>query len=336
MTNKYQFNLDTLQPGDILLSRGEGKGAAFIAKATGGRFSHAMVYVGNSVIHAMPDGVYSKNPQRLLFHSNDDLLALRARGGLTDEQASIIVDTARYWVGALYSKAQAAAVPAYSKARVPTTSPEQFCSRLVAQCYMAAKIQLVVNPDYCSPNDIARSGLLDPVANYSVLASQQAIEFAEDTVDPNMEIQRAAFTWLAKARKLASRRGLGEIATQSEVGHLIYKNPELDSVICNYIHASGYLKHFDVDRSINAFRYDVTLFLEKFSSNHEIMDAIEVESKINLCELYRHRRNYDAARENARQLPNKYNQLQLRHASNLLIEVHDRLDVLKEVVRTLA
>lgn len=331
MTIKYRFDLDTLQPGDILLSRGAGKGAASIAKLTGGRFSHAMIYVGNSVIHAMPDGVYSKNPQRILYDSVDDMLALRAARGLTDQQAQTVVDTARYWVGALYSRAQAAAVRAYSQVCVPTTSPLQFCSRLVAQCYQAAGIQLVVNPDYCSPNDLARSDELVPIADFSVEANEAEIQFALDTDDPNETIQRAAFTWLCKARDLAKRRGLGAIATEADVGLLIAEHPPLDKVICNYVRTSGYLGYFDVDRGINPYRYDAALFRGSFDSEAALKSAIKWERQVNEREMQRHGRNLATAQQNLRMLDSEFNRLQCTLQTDIVGEIHVRLQVLQEV-----
>jgi hypothetical protein len=335
MARKFLFNTDPLLPGDILLTRGDTKGSPLIAKVTGGHFSHAMLYVGNSVIHAMPDGVYSKNPQRLLFSTPADMLALRRIGGLSDVQSAIIVDTARYWVGALYSKTQAAAVPGYSKIGVSTSSSKQFCSRLVAQCYMAADVRLVINPDYCSPNDFAKSDLLAPVPGFAIEASEQQIDFTH-TKDPNEEIQRATFEWLGKVRGLALRRGLGQVARQGDVGPLVARTPAIDKVVSNYVRASGYLEHFDVDRGINAYRYDKELFLAKFSARDEIMNAIEVERDINAYELHRRGKNYGTALQIARQLPNEYNALILKHESNLLNEVYARISVLDDVEKFLS
>ena len=128
---------------------------------------------------------------------------------------------------------------------------------------MAAGIRLVTNPDYCSPNDLARSNQVILVPDSCVEADEGAKRFAE-TQDPNTAIQQAAFVWLGKARKLALRRRLGDIATESDVGELIARNPSIDRTVCNYIRASKYLDYYNVDRGINAFRYDKTLFMKKF------------------------------------------------------------------------
>jgi len=334
MTTKYMFNIPSLEVGDVLLSRGEGTGASLIAKHTDGHFSHAMVNVGNSVIHAMPDGVYSKNPQRLLFDSSDDIRVLRVRGGLTSQQKVNIERIARAWVGALYSKSEAIAVVA-KKLRKPTSSQKQFCSRLVAQCYQEAGIQVVPNAEYCSPNDLALSPMLQAIPDSVVEASETEIKFATDKDDYNITIQRCTFTWLAKARALASRRGLGEIARQSDVGNLIGENPSLDKVVCNYIRSSGYLGYVDVDRGINPFRYDKTLFLEKYPTETELRHAIAAERNVNATELKRHGYNYAVARHNLDVLDNEYHRLEFLHTANLLGEVQVRVAVLNEVENAL-
>ncbi|TOD75392.1 hypothetical protein, partial [Vibrio parahaemolyticus] len=75
-----------LQLGDVILTMGEGKSSKLIAKVTGGDFSHAMIYVGNSLVHAIPEGgVYSKNPQRLLFKNANQVKVLRYKGELSNE-----------------------------------------------------------------------------------------------------------------------------------------------------------------------------------------------------------------------------------------------------------
>ncbi|RQU27212.1 hypothetical protein DF147_35665 [Burkholderia cenocepacia] len=334
MTTKYTFNIPSLEVGDVLLSRGEGAGASLIAKHTDGHFSHAMVNVGNSVIHAMPDGVYSKNPQRLLFDSIDDIQVLRVRGGLTSQQKVNIERIARAWVGALYSKWEAIAVVAKTL-RKTNSSQKQFCSRLVAQCYQEAGIQIVPNADYCSPNDLVLSPMLHAVPDSIVEASETEIKFANEKVDYNIMIQRCTFTWLAKARALARRRGLGDIARQSDVGKLIGENPSLDKVICNYIRSSGYLNYVDVDRDINPFRYNKTLFLEKFPTEPELKHAIAVERDVNATEITRHGYNYNVARHNLDVLNNEYHRLVFLHTANLLREVQVRVGVLNEVENTL-
>ncbi len=199
---------------------------------------------------------------------------------------------------------------------------------------MAADVRVVMNPDYCSPNDFAKSSLLTPVPGFALEASEQQIDFAH-TKDPNEKIQRATFEWLGKVRGLALRRGLGQVARQSDVGPLVAGTPAINKVVCNYIRASGYLEHFNVDRGINAYRYDKELFLAKFSGRNEIMNAVEVERGINAYELHRRGKNYGVALQNARQLPNEYNTLVLKHESNLLNEVYARISVLDDVEKSL-
>lgn len=69
----YLLDFNKLQIGDIILQSGTSKFSWWIKKITGSNYSHAMLYVGESTIHALTNGVYSTNPQRIIVDSNNDL-----------------------------------------------------------------------------------------------------------------------------------------------------------------------------------------------------------------------------------------------------------------------
>jgi uncharacterized protein YycO len=152
---KYILDLEKLQHGDIILESGNTKFISSTIKAvTGSHYSHAILYIGRSVVHATGDGVYSKNPQRILVDNVHDLKVLRCHG-VDSSQLEKICDFARNKTGSLYSIAEASLSPVLGKTEKKASAREQFCSRLVAQSYYyGANISLVKNPDYCSPADI--------------------------------------------------------------------------------------------------------------------------------------------------------------------------------------
>lgn len=163
---KYVLDFNKLQHGDIILESGNTKIiSSTIKTVTGSHYSHAILYIGRSVVHATSDGVYSKNPQRILVDNINDLKVLRCCD-VNSNQLEKICDFARNQIGSLYSVAEATLSPVLGKTEKKASAREQFCSRLVAQAYYyGANISLVKNPDYCSPADIERSQLLKVVDN---------------------------------------------------------------------------------------------------------------------------------------------------------------------------
>ncbi len=52
----FMLNYELLQPGDIILERGYAWYSEKIAKHTNSRYSHAMIYVGGTIIEATREG----------------------------------------------------------------------------------------------------------------------------------------------------------------------------------------------------------------------------------------------------------------------------------------
>lgn len=300
--SQFGFDLEKLQIGDILFSWDDTPVSAVIRRATWGEFSHAMLYVGHSMIHAMPDGVYSKNPQRYLRKNRDQLAVYRLAPELglqpVREEACF---HARAQVGALYS------VPAatFSKATsyvAQSGTGKQFCSRLVAQAYARAGVMLVPKPDFCSPNDLARSLLLHRIPDAVRGLSQDEIEFA-DSEDFNVVLHQKLYFWLDKTRRLAARRGLGEIDNQNDVLAMLVKHPGYDKAVSKFVLDCGYPDHYDWDRAQNPFRYDARLFRAMHEDRRSLIDLIESEMPSVQTDLRRHETNFENASVNKRNLP---------------------------------
>lgn len=330
-TEMFGFNLERLEVGDILLSLGDSTWGPKIARMTGGPYSHAMLYVGFSVIHADLDGVYSKNPQRLIFDSPDNLKVLRLNRVISGGEMNTLCEYARYWVGALYSKADASATLVLRNQKKRAITDKQFCSRLVAQAYSAIGIQLVKNPDYCSPNDLLRSPEVIQVGDGIKKLDQAEIFFAASD-DYNEQLQRATFSWLEKVRSLAERRKLGNVVRHADVAPFLVRNPGYDKVVTQYAIESGYPNFARVDRICNSYRYDPQEFVLKFMSEGvSASDIISKEQRSIDIDRPRREANYKAFKSMFDQLPLKYFMLEIELGHMLLSELNARQQTLNVV-----
>lgn len=274
----YTYDIPTLQAGDILLSTTEQKPSKFIRKMTQSDYSHAMLYVHNTIIHAEGDGVFTTNPQRRMFPAGaSTVLRLRESAGVNFAQ---ICDFAVSRAGGLYSVPEALLAAMLQNTGTAALSPAQYCSRLVAQAYRHGGVALVPNPDYCSPGDLFRSPLLKEVPG----ATRQAIEgelriFATpDTVKIH---QQHTFAWLERVRDIAKQHGV-VIASISSGFDFVAAHPEHDVEIADALRQSGYLEDFNLDRVPNPHRYDIEHFRALLRQHPtEVERIVEKEVEIN-------------------------------------------------------
>src|SRR3546814_7783298 len=76
-----------------------------------------------------------------------------------------------------------------------------FRSRLIAQAFAAAGIQLVARPNFCSPDKLEKSRLLAPLKNATVVAAPEEIAFFESRVDIPELMHEATNNLLDGARR---------------------------------------------------------------------------------------------------------------------------------------
>ncbi|EKB0634066.1 hypothetical protein OMZ24_003515 [Vibrio cholerae] len=323
---KYLLDLDKLQQGDIVLEAGETPVISeVIKKVTKSDYSHAMIYIDHSLIHAVKKGgVFSKNPQRILLSSKDSFKVLRLKDPALHSRLESVCDNARAKVGSLYSTTEA------GKAVLPNKpqgkNRKQFCSRLVAQSYKEARIELVNNADYCTPEDINNSSLLEVVNDCVREATEQDIEMASRE-DPNLENQEETFKWLKLAREHLKKEG-ADIQTINDISQHLVNDKSSDKRICKFIESTRYLKLYNVDRKLNPYRYNVQEFTEKMQTalNHDTLIASEVD--LNRRELERHRKSIGIARQNYRNFNLKFTKLHIQLYRNILLETEHRLKVI--------
>lgn len=291
--HKWMFNRAVLRSGDVLFTRSKLVGTA-IAKATNGQFGHVMLYLDNMIIHADTKGVWSKNPQRILMNDQSRLGAYRLKNPLSADDLQRVESYARSRIGSLYSIPQAfqslQAIQSLQKRQGKTTNryllDRQFCSRLVAQCFAQVGVNLVNEIDFCTPNEIAESTLLQEVPSAVVPASAEDIDFYK-TPDFNLKIQVETYRWLNQVRDLAEKHQLRPVHSQSDVGQWVLDHPQFDAEICRYIQSTEYLTLHDADKRKNPWRYHPQLMLQVLIASPSAERALAFERDQNASNLKR-------------------------------------------------
>jgi hypothetical protein len=331
-TLKYTLDLNILKPGDIILSSGNGKASETIKKATDSNYSHAMLYIDRQINHATPEGgVFSVNPQRLIYDSISDIKVLR----LTDyekrdkEQLLRICDYSGTLICSIYSVKEALTTSILRKTQVKAKSSDQFCSRFVAQSYASEDINLVDNIDYCSPGDLERSIHLTVVDNAVREANEDDLLFAK-TPDPTQRNLEVTYAWLYKARDLAEKENF-KIQTIGCVSKFLEKHPKYDSDICEYIKESGYLTQYMDDLKINSYRYnkgEYQEFVDQKRNEYSPSEIVAIQMKKEPGMIRRFSININAALNDFNRTKLHFHFLQLNLYRNILTLIINRLEVM--------
>ena len=269
---KYVLNKERLEPLDIILTKDKNLISKGIRLLTQGDYSHALIYMSSfSAIEATRDGrVFSENIQRLIFDTLDTCKVLRYKGQLTKEQRGRIDYYARSQVTTLYSVKEAIRVKALGKKDVSAMERTQFCSRLVAQAYSFADLDLTHNANYCSPQDLNNSELLFEVKDVLREATDWEVKFSA-TSSPIKENAKQLYEWLDKVAELAKKEKT-DILSQSDAEKFIINYPKYDGEVCSYILNTNYLNFYDNDEKINPARY-----------NFDPMVNLDIVSEFELC-----------------------------------------------------
>lgn len=262
----YVLDWAKLQPCDIILSRWrksmENAGApsfgdrvvSGVIRPFSSGYSHAMLYFDRSIIHAHDPFVFSDNPQRVSVANSDDLVCLRCLE-LSDEQKKCIELFARGRSGAIYSKLEAAKTVLMKWFRkFIDISGEEFCSRLVAEAYQCAGIQLVKNFSYCAPGDFLHSPCLK---NMGVCTRPTTEDDRKRLATEDMVHKSQCNTkkWLLEVRSLAKRDNF-QIEAINSIFEYVLKFPKRDGEVFNALKESGYLETWKDDKAAHGYRYD--------------------------------------------------------------------------------
>ena len=216
-------------------------------------YSHAMLYVGGSIIHAHPPMVFAVNPQRLSAAPVDDYTCLRF-DGLTLEQKRKIEEFARSQVGALYSIPEAVKTVVNKSGDTKDLSGVEFCSRLVAEAYSYAGIQLVPNCSYCAPGDFLSVESLMQIGACTRCADEHDKAILKST-DFVLLSQERAYDWLKRVRVMSENDGF-DVKTINSIFEYVQSFPSRDSEVFDALKESRYLETWKDDKAAHGYRYN--------------------------------------------------------------------------------
>lgn len=243
-----RININTVMPGDILFTARPGKLSSVIRFATGGEVSHAMICVQHgSFIDSTKDGVQARNLQRELFEDDELAFHFRLKAKPDHNVLNQILDFARAEIGSRYSTIEAAR--AVARLRKPRLK-RQFCSRLVARVFKLAGIDLVADADYCSPEDLRRSPLLEELPIAFEPVSSEEIERMSGSPNPLQAMHDAQNAVLDAARSVDP-----DIENFNDLYEMLIQRPDSDHVVASALESSGYLNLWKVELERHPWRY---------------------------------------------------------------------------------
>ena len=258
------IDIDRLQPGDIILTASKSPTGKLVRTASSGDVSHAMICVQHgSIIDSTSEGVQARNLQREFFRNDEQVSAFRLRAGLPLLEMQKVVDFARSEVGTRYSKIEAArSVLKIAKPR----GRRQFCSRLVARAYASVGIQLVTDQDYCTPEELRKSDLLQELDDITVPVSAEEVAAMSKRSNPLQLMREAQNAVLAFVRSLDP-----EVENFSDVDRVVREQPEWDAAIADAYRKSGYLDLWEYELAAHPYRYHLAL-MEEITEPHLVAD----------------------------------------------------------------
>ena len=245
-----KINGAALAAGDIVLTTSTEFVSKVIRFSTRSDVSHAMVCVESySVIDATSEGVHARNVQRFGFEDECAIYVLRSKQPLDDKQVKGICDYVRQVVGTEYTKKEAVLTRLGGSADF---SQKQFCSRLVAQAFASVGIQLVKDPNYCSPEELKKSPLLMIIEPCWLTLSEEEAAAWEANPDATQTMRDVTNVVLDAVRtKDASVQSLNDIDF-----HLI-KYPGNDDFVLAAFESSGFMEVWKEQLVKNPWLYDL-------------------------------------------------------------------------------
>ena len=329
MTKQYLIDLSLLEKGDILLTSVGELPSAGVRTITKSDYSHAMLYAGgSSYIHSDLTGVHADNLQRLLLDSPSRAAVLRLRRPSRDGVADEAIMYARRKVGTQYSKREAAGT-VVEKLRSGLEN-RQFCSRLVAQAFAEAGVQLVADPNYCTPQDIFASAELFEVTGCVREASPEESNFVK-AANPLAEQRRITNAFLQEVREISGR----DVQQYEQVAQCVLDHPEYDEAITQALQRSGYLETWKIDVEINPWRYDAEIYLNSANAAQDLIESAHYEIQSAAEMIARFEFLYSQYDEINGRFPRRYFQTE-RSLYAILVSLHTkRQEAARTVVSTL-
>lgn len=276
----YVLDHTKLITGDIILIRTWDKTCIFIRKQSNSNYSHALVYMGDmSCLESNALGVASQNLQRLGFQNIDDAKVLRLDNFTEIKNLRTGINLGRSKVGTSYATRHEVEKSNLDIIENAQESNRQFCTRFVAQIYSDSGINIVSNPDYCSPKDVEESDILFEVEDALRPASPEEWELTQEKDNVTVVQRDASYIFLDAIRTITKE----DIQSFEQVEEYLIKNPNYDEEFNNELVKSEYLNLGDLEKNGNPSVYDLDLFQKTY---HEIY-ALELSQQQYYDELNR-------------------------------------------------
>lgn len=256
-----KIDFRNLRPGDILLTTSHAPQSWSVRRGTKSDISHAMLYAGSSsAIDSTSDGVHARNLQKIFYEDDCAVHALRLIQAVTLGEVEEVIHYARSATGTPYALREAVRSAVKPKG---TGSERQFCSRLVARAYASVGIQLVNNPDFCTPEELKSSTLLQHLPNPTVEITEEEIASFKSRPDRVAGMIAATNKFLDRVRSFAP-----EVLTINDAFEYLAANQAADSQFYDGLKQSGYLDYWREERQEFLWRYDFEAMNQFASENH--------------------------------------------------------------------
>ena len=145
---RYIFDTSVLKKGDILLINTHNERMHLLMKS---QYDHVALYAGDAfIMESDGGGVVLNHIFSYGFKEVDDAIVLRCKCD-SELIREGVVFYARSTMGMEFGSLEARKVPKYEATEKPAESNRMFCSRLVALSYDKMGVNLVPNPNYCTP-----------------------------------------------------------------------------------------------------------------------------------------------------------------------------------------
>ncbi len=255
------FVTDLIQPGDVVLTTTTDPMSKTIRKLTDTDISHAMICVDtSSVIDSTGDGVHARNLGRIILEPGCAGHVLRPVKPLSTDQLRAVIFFARAAVGTRYTKSGAAK----SVLAGFVAGRRQFCSRLVAQAYRDAGVNLVSDADFCHPGELLNSTALVEVPNVLRNLSQEEEADRREDIDNVQAMRDSTNALLQDARKLSP-----EIESLNDIDAYLVEHPEGDAQLVQALQSSRYLELWRDEFERNPWQYHVAM-MEAHNASEEV------------------------------------------------------------------
>ena len=262
----YVIDCSLLKKGDIILERRNNRKDSLIEKQTGFKYTHAMLYVGGTLIEAEGLGVQSSNPQRHIYDYEDDFVVLRPSNA-TKKQIESACMYARSLVGTEFSNL-AARASLQGKVLEPH---KQYCSRLVAEAYESANYKIVSSPSSCKPSDIFESSSLKKITNLWRVATDEDLGIVDSKgimssseSEINAETNYQADNTGDLLKQIRECVNDDKVQSLSDIIEYIIENQHFDDRIATIIENSDYFVQWERYKKEKPEEFDCNLFIQKY------------------------------------------------------------------------